>query len=63
MTEHVIVETTDGKVRGIAGQGVSAFKGIPYAGPASGLRRFAPPGKTEPWAGMRDTFQYGPTAM
>ena len=59
MAEHVIVETTEGKVKGNVSQGVSIFKGIPYAGPASRLGRFAPPSKAEPWGGVRDAFEYG----
>jgi para-nitrobenzyl esterase len=63
MAEHAIIETTSGKVRGIAGRGVNVFKGIPYAGPAVDARRFAPPIKAEPWPGVCDAFEYGPTAM
>src|SRR6516164_6551043 len=63
MAEHVIAETTNGKVRGVAGGGVNVFKGIPYAGPADGIRRFAAPAKLPPWPGVRDAFEYGPTAM
>jgi para-nitrobenzyl esterase len=63
MAQDVIIETNAGKVRGIAGSGVTVFKGIPYGGPVDGARRFAPPAKAEPWSGIRDALEYGPTAM
>ncbi|HEY8479611.1 MAG TPA: carboxylesterase/lipase family protein [Spirillospora sp.] len=57
-----IVETAYGKVRGITRDGVTAFLGIPYAAPPFGPRRFRPPQPPEPWDGVRDCFEYGPTA-
>ena len=61
--EHVIAETTSGKLRGARNDGISIFKGIPYAGPTEGDRRFRPPTKPEPWTGVRDAFEYGPRAF
>src|SRR5436190_1611720 len=46
-----IVETSSGRVRGAAEAGVLAFKGIPYARPPVGARRFGPPEDAEPWSG------------
>jgi para-nitrobenzyl esterase len=63
MPEHVVAETICGKIRGSVQNGISSFKGIPYAGPADGAGRFMPPSKPAPWTGVRDALAYGARAM
>jgi len=60
---EVIVETTYGKVRGAGDDGVSVFKGIPYAGRVSGDRRFRRPAPLESWTGVRDALALGPPSI
>jgi para-nitrobenzyl esterase len=54
-----VVETTSGKVQGIATAGIKEFKGIPYGAPTGGKNRFMPPKKPASWTGVRECFTHG----
>ena len=57
--DYQIVDTPYGKLRGYRENGVSIFKGVPYAGEVSGSMRFRKAGPVEPWTGIRDALQLG----
>lgn len=54
------VETTSGKVQGIANSGIKEFKGIPYGAPTGGKNRYMPPKKPAAWTSVRECFGHGP---
>jgi para-nitrobenzyl esterase len=54
------VRTTTGLVRGRSENGLSVFRGIPFARPPVGELRFAAPQPADPWDGVRDAFSFGP---
>ena len=54
-----VVETAQGRVRGLNIGGVRTFKGLHYGADTSGKNRFMPPQPPAKWAGIRDTFDYG----
>ena len=60
--DTAIADTSNGKVRGVATDGIKVFKGIPYGAPTSGKNRFMPPVKPATWTGTRDALAFGPTA-
>ena len=58
----MIVSTTQGRLEGIERKGAWQFRGIPYAAPPVGERRFRPPAPPEPWAGVRPADTFGPVS-
>ena len=56
------VETRRGWVRGSLEEDVRVFRGIPFAKPPVGPRRFAAPEPPEPWRDVRDATRFGPAS-
>jgi para-nitrobenzyl esterase len=60
-----VVETTAGRVRGTfeSDDRLRVFRGIPYAAPPVGPRRWRAPAPVEPWSGTENCKKYGPYAQ
>jgi len=54
------VELAAGIVQGTQEDGVSVFRGIPYAAPPVGDLRWRPPQPVQPWQGVRGAASFGP---
>lgn len=54
------VNTTDGKVRGFVANKTRIWRGIPYATPPVGSRRWASPSRHTPWSHVKSTTVFGP---
>jgi len=55
-----IAATRSGKVEGVEHDGVLVFRGIPFAAPPVGPRRFLPPVREAAWDGVRDATRFSP---
>jgi len=62
VTKKIIAETISGKVEGAVEGGINIFKGIPYAAPPVGVRRWLPPAPPRPWQGVRSARAFGNVA-
>lgn len=59
-----IVNTRYGKVKSVASNaGYALFRGVPYARPPVGERRFKAPEEPEAWEGVRVCDTYGPACV
>src|SRR4030043_598495 len=60
--KQTVVSTKAGKVEGTFENGLYVFRGIPYAAPPVGARRWMPPQSVKPWDGVRQAKKFGPIA-
>ncbi|MWV45416.1 carboxylesterase family protein [Paenibacillus sp. HJL G12] len=60
--DDLTIRIHSGLIEGIRLNGVKAWKGIPFAEPPVGDRRFRRPAPVEPWTGTRKTQAPGPLA-
>ncbi|OZB90597.1 carboxylesterase/lipase family protein [Paenibacillus sp. XY044] len=58
----MIVQTASGKVSGVSLSGIYVFRGIPYAAPPTGKRRFMPPAPPHSWSDVKKCDRFGPHA-
>lgn len=56
---EVIANTGSGRIAGTYENGQCIFRGVPYASPPVGHRRWLPPQRIEPWNGVRQAKEYG----
>ena len=56
-------KVTGGRVSGTVVDGVSEFKGIPFAAPPIGALRWKAPQPVRPWSGVRHTTAFGPACL
>jgi len=58
-----MVSIDTGKLHGTTKDGVTAYKGIPYAQPPVGKLRWRAPQPVAPWRGVREAVDYGHDCM
>jgi para-nitrobenzyl esterase len=58
-----VVDTESGPIQGLVVNGIQTFKGIPYAAPPIGERRFLPPAPAEAWTDIHDATDFGAPAI
>jgi para-nitrobenzyl esterase len=54
-----IIQTAYGKLRGVFEKGIYVYRGIPFAAPPIGNKRFLPPEEPASWEGIRDAAEFG----
>jgi len=57
------VVTESGAISGLRESGLSIYKGVPFAAPPVGDRRWQPPAHVVPWTGTRNADGFAPACM
>lgn len=61
--DGLVVETENGKVRGVAMAGIRSWRDLPFAAPPVGERRWQPPAPASDWDGVRSAGRYGASCL
>jgi para-nitrobenzyl esterase len=56
-------DVTGGRVAGVVANGITSFKGIPFASPPVGALRWKAPQPVKPWTGVKQASAYGPACV
>ena len=62
-TTQPTAKVSGGEIQGVVKDGITSFKGIPYAAPPIGDLRWKAPQPVVPWAGVRRADKFGPAPM
>lgn len=54
-----VVQTAEGRLRGLVSGGINVFRGVRYAESTAGANRFMAPQKLKGWTGVRDALTFG----
>ena len=58
-----VVDAPAGVASGLSEGGASVFKGLPYAQPPVGPKRWTPPAPLPRWTGVKDASRFGPACI
>ncbi len=58
-SEPGVVKVTGGTIKGVVEEGMTIYKGIPFAAPPVGDLRWKAPQPVIPWEGVRDATEFG----
>lgn len=61
--DNPVVEVSGGALRGLEENGIYVFRGIPFAKPPVGSRRWRAPAAPESWSGVRSALNFGPACV
>jgi para-nitrobenzyl esterase len=63
LAQGPVALTESGTISGIRENGLSVYKGVPFAAPPVGDLRWRPPVHATPWTGTRKTAAFAPSCM
>ncbi len=58
-----VVSVTGGRIEGVTADGMTSFKGIPFAAPPVGALRWRAPQPVKPWSGIKKADHFAPSCM